>query len=184
VAVVGQQTTEQRLKNDAGDLPAVVKDGGLSGERSHEGTEKLSMLPVEQLAEYMELADIVFLEADGSKRLPLKVPSDKEPVLLPQCDIVIALCGMSCLGHTLQEKCFRLAEAEALLGKGAQEVITEDDIARILTSDRGSRKLVGSRTYYMVLNQCDDAEQLEAAGRIADMTNQKTGTVVAASLLQ
>jgi probable selenium-dependent hydroxylase accessory protein YqeC len=147
--------------------------------------EKLSMLPMEQLTEYMEQADIVFLEADGSKRLPLKVPSEKEPVILPQCDIVIALCGMSCLGYPLKEKCFRLKEAKVLLDKEEEEQITEEDIARILVSEQGARKSVGTRDYYMVLNQCDDAAHLVSAEQIASLIEAEAnaGIIVASCLL-
>ena len=43
----------------------------------------------------MELSDLVLIEADGSKRLPCKVPADHEPVLLPESDIVVAVLGLS-----------------------------------------------------------------------------------------
>lgn len=37
--------------------------------------------------------DVILIEADGAKRLPLKVPSDTEPVLIPQTGLIIACCG-------------------------------------------------------------------------------------------
>jgi probable selenium-dependent hydroxylase accessory protein YqeC len=127
---------------------------------------KLAMLPMEELKTYMEQADLVFLEADGSKQMPLKVPSVHEPVLLPESDIVIAVCGMQSLGRPLKDVCFRLEEAEKLLKKNENDPVTEEDIACILTSEAGSRKLVGSRGYYVVFNQCDETT-IEAAKRIA-----------------
>jgi probable selenium-dependent hydroxylase accessory protein YqeC len=139
--------------------PAVV------GQPTAEG--KLTMLPWGALEEYMSLADIVFLESDGAKRLPLKVPADREPVLLPQSDIVLAVCGLTSVARPLGQVCFRLEKAEALLGKRAEEPVTEEDLARILASESGGRKGVGPRDYYMVANQCDDVLRLAQAGRVA-----------------
>lgn len=51
----------------------------------------------------MQLADIVLIEADGSRRMPCKAPAAHEPVLLPQCDIVLAVAGVSALGESLEK---------------------------------------------------------------------------------
>jgi probable selenium-dependent hydroxylase accessory protein YqeC len=128
---------------------------------------KISMPPSICLEKWMPMADIVFLEADGSKRLPLKVPAEKEPVILEACDIVIAVAGLSALGKPLERACFRLAHAEALLGKSGKDAIAEADFAKVLTSESGNRKNVESREYYMVLNQCDGENELVQAKLIA-----------------
>jgi hypothetical protein len=170
----------------------------VTGFDGKEVIDKLSMLPREELESYIELADIVFLEADGSKRKPLKVPSEKEPVFLfdrsldssgafeKQSDagklesdaakmkqIVIAVCGLNSIGHTMEEICFRLNEAEAVLEKGRESLITEDDIVTILTSDAGSHKRVGERDYYILLNQCDDEARGKSARHIAKKLRDK-----------
>ena len=54
-------------------------------------------LPPPQLLRRMAQADAVFIEADGAKHYPCKVPAAHEPVLLPQSDIVLALAGLSAL---------------------------------------------------------------------------------------
>jgi probable selenium-dependent hydroxylase accessory protein YqeC len=151
----------QVLARWADGRPAVV------GEPTEEG--KLTMLPEAALKELLALADIAFLEADGAKRLPMKVPADGEPVLLPQSDIVVAVCGLSALGQPLSQVCFRLKWAKALLNKDAEEPVTEADLACILTSEAGSRRNVGTRDYHMVLNQCDSPARLAQVSRVADM---------------
>jgi probable selenium-dependent hydroxylase accessory protein YqeC len=128
---------------------------------------KLAMLPGKELEGYIKEADIVFLEADGSKGMPMKVPAEQEPVLLDCSDIVIAVCGLGAIGKNLEEGCFRLEQAEALLNKERTQPITEEDVAKVLTSENGSRKLVNNRDYYMVLNQCDFEKNKEQAERIA-----------------
>lgn len=64
-------------------------------------------LPPPQLLRRMAQADAVFIEADGAKHYPCKVPAAHEPVLLPQSDIVLALAGLS----ALDSPCGRSASA-------------------------------------------------------------------------
>ena len=77
---------------------------------------KLTAPPEADLSHWMAQADAVFLEADGAKHFPCKAPAEQEPVLLPQSDIVLAVAGLSALGHPLKECCFRLEQACMLLG--------------------------------------------------------------------
>lgn len=128
------------------------------------------------LEQLLQEADFVLLEADGAKRHPCKVPAEHEPVLLPISDIVIGVLGLDAVGQKLQDCCFRLAEAQALLQVGADHVLTEADAAKILLSEQGTRKNVGSRKYYIILNKCDDQELVSRAERIKALLDK---TVVA-----
>lgn len=112
------------------------------------------------------MADAVLVEADGAKRMPCKVPNDTEPVLLPESDIVVGVMGLDAVGQTLKKACFRLEEAVKLLGEKEEFVITEEAAAQILLSDRGTRKLVGDRAYYVVLNKCDTRERKKSGEKI------------------
>lgn len=116
------------------------------------------------LQEWMAQADAVFLEADGAKRLPCKAPADHEPVLLPESDWVLAVAGLSAVGRPLQEVCFRLENACALLGVGPEMPLTPALLAKLLASDAGGRKNVGTRRFAAVLNQADTPER-QAAGK-------------------
>ena len=115
---------------------------------------KLTALP--QLGRWMQQADIVLIEADGSKRLPCKAPAAHEPVLLPQSDILLAVAGLSALGHPLQQVCFRSELAAALLQAAPETVLTSPLLAQLLASPQGGRKDAGQRGFYAVLNQADD----------------------------
>ncbi|MFQ6803995.1 MAG: selenium cofactor biosynthesis protein YqeC [Lachnospiraceae bacterium] len=48
------------------------------------------------------LADVVLVEADGSRRHPVKVPAPWEPVIPPCTTLVAAVAGLSCLGQSPQ----------------------------------------------------------------------------------
>lgn len=124
------------------------------------GTPELSTgkltAPPQDLYEALQLqADVILCEADGSRHHPCKVPAEHEPVLLPDSDIVLAVAGMDALGNSLQQACQRPQLAAALLGCSLDSVIDEQMLAALLLSEQGSRKNVGTRTYYIVLNKCD-----------------------------
>lgn len=118
-------------------------------------TGKLT-LPPQRVYEALKLqADVILCEADGSKHHPCKVPAAHEPVLLPDCDIVLAVAGMDALGRPLAQACQRSQLAAALLGCSLDSVIDAQMLATLLLSEQGARKNVGARAYYIVLNKCD-----------------------------
>lgn len=118
-------------------------------------TGKLT-LPPQSVYEALKLqADVILCEADGSRHHPCKVPAEYEPVLLPDCDMVLAVAGMDALGNSLQQACQRSQLAAELLGCSAEKIIDAQMLASLLRSEQGARKNVGARAYYIVLNKCD-----------------------------
>lgn len=112
--------------------------------------------PPQDLYEALHLqADVILCEADGSKHHPCKAPAAHEPVLLPDCDMVLAVAGMDALGNSLQQACQRPQLAAELLGCSLDSVIDAQMLAALLLSEQGARKNVGARAYYIVLNKCD-----------------------------
>lgn len=118
-------------------------------------TGKLTEPPQGLYNELQPQADVILCEADGSRHHPCKAPAEHEPVLLPDCDMVLAVAGMDALGRPLAQACQRPQLAAALLGCSLDSVIDEQMLAALLLSAQGSRKNVGTRTYYIVLNKCD-----------------------------
>lgn len=143
----------------AADVPAVQN---LWQQRRYAviGTPELSTgkltAPPQDLYEALQLqADVILCEADGSRHHPCKAPAAHEPVLLPDCDMVLAVAGMDALGNSLQQACQRPQLAAELLGCGAEKILDAQMLTVLLLSEQGSRKNVGTRTYYIVLNKCD-----------------------------
>lgn len=130
---------------------------------------KLTMPLQEQIQRWMTFADIVLVEADGAKRMPCKAPAAHEPVLLPQCDIVLAVAGASALGKPLKEVCFRAELAQQLLCVPGNTTLTPMLLAKLLTSEAGGKKAVGTRRFYAVLNQVDTEDQAILARQTADI---------------
>ena len=119
----------------------------------------------------MTLADIVLIEADGAKRMPCKAPAAHEPVLLPQCDTVLAVAGLSALRHPLRERSVsgqNLPQSCFCVPQDAQ--LTPELLAKLLASVKPVEgRLVGERSFYAVLNQVDTKEQAALARQVADI---------------
>jgi len=127
---------------------------------------KLCGLPPSELGKLSAAADILLIEADGAKRLPLKVPRTGEPVIPPETDVVVACAGLDSLGQTFEDACFRFETEGGWVRAGATkltDVISPGDIAEILTAERGARKGVGDREYRILLNKADDKERINQA---------------------
>lgn len=109
-----------------------------------------------------ELSDLVLVEGDGSRRMPLKVMGSHEPVIPENCDDVYCLAGLSALGQTAGKACFR----HELLGLPEDAVITERLMAHIV--EEGCLARLGSfwdRTT-VILNQADDEALFQCGYRI------------------
>lgn len=123
--------------------------------RQAQAENKLMIPEAAVLQDYMQLADITLLEADGAKRKPCKVPAAHEPVILPQCDIVLGVLGLDTVGQKVGEACFRTELGQKLLNCDEEHVLTAEDMALIMTSPHGMRKNAAGRSFYPVLNKCD-----------------------------
>ncbi len=119
------------------------------GATEEKDPQKLKMPEFDWMRQAMELSDLVLIEADGSKRLPCKVPADHEPVLLPESDIVVAVLGLSALGRSLKECCFRLEKAKKLLSADENHLLTEKDIAVLQDGEQIEGYLKRSSEYLL-----------------------------------
>lgn len=125
-----------------------------------------------------------FIEADGSKHLPIKVPAEHEPVVCEDTTLLVHVTGLDCLGKRISEACFRVNAAERLLGKDSDEIITEQDVALIASSPQGGKKHLNENMRYVVLLNKADNEALDEKGRrIAEILTEKDITVIVASEL-
>ena len=113
--------------------------------------------------------DVILIEADGAKRLPLKVPSDTEPVLIPQTGLIIACVGLTAGGKHFGDSCFRFVSHGGWLHKEAQDVIGAEDMTLLLMDERGSRKGVDGRYYRILLNQADTKTEQKLSEKVASM---------------
>lgn len=122
------------------------------------GGQKMGPLSTEIWEQVAVGADLLLVEADGSRRLPLKVPGIGEPVIPVECDFLIVVEGMSGIGRPLQAVCHRTSQAAAVLNCREDQVVTEEMAAQL--ARRGYQKyLAGVRAGCFFLNQADVLEE-------------------------
>ncbi len=127
------------------------------------GNEKMTTVS-DGFYEWMRtVSDYILVEADGSKGLPIKVPASHEPVLPHDVGQVVILCGLSCLGKSIQDTCHRSEVAINILNCQDANEIKPMDIASLMVEGYCKWLTV---PYKIVLNQCDTMEVLAEASMI------------------
>lgn len=104
--------------------------------------------PKQEIQDLIQFADYVFVEADGSKHLPLKAHDTYEPVIPQGCDQVILVVGATGLGKAVMEVVHRPHIFTALTGS---EFATIQAVALAL-----EREDLGDRIF---INQADLAPE-------------------------
>ncbi len=119
--------------------------------------EKLGPLSRDTYERACALADDVLIEADGSRKLPIKCPVAHEPVIPGNAEEIVVCVGMSALGRPLGDVCHRPELAAALLGVDVNERVTAEHIQRLVT--RGYvdplRKQYPDKCVRGLARQCD-----------------------------
>ena len=174
---------------DAADRPASTTAASLAAADGHAPTTAASLAAADghvlkwrapSLSFLEEIRDIparIVCEGDGSRRMPVKIPRQGEPVLYPGTDTVIGVIGLSCLGQPASEclfgrpapgdhayttdSVFSAGMADNLqdyLGgalRASNGRITPDILAQIALSGQGLRKGVTTQHYHVLFNQAD-----------------------------
>ena len=117
----------------------------------------------------------ILCEGDGSKRLPIKLPKDGEPVFFPKTDTIIGVIGLSCLGKPIKETLFRyellpnLTSLDNHFIKSLQpaDIVTTDFLYRLCLSEKGLRKNITSQKFCIIFNQADIVDEKTLAEVIA-----------------
>lgn len=93
---------------------------------------KITALSPETFQKVIAYADEVLIEADGSKQLPLKIPNDNEPVLVPDADRIIVVSSLYALCKPAKEVIHRLPLALPILSIDEDTHISADHIQTLL----------------------------------------------------
>lgn len=112
--------------------------------------------PKQSFDELLRLADYVLVEADGSRRLPIKAHDTHEPVIPENADQVICVVGASGLYKNAQQCVHRPQIFTALTG---EETATPKAVAALLQTENLHTRVL--------INQIDVAEQ--AARELASL---------------
>lgn len=112
---------------------ALETDGAVCvGESGDDGRLHPPLLAAEELA---ALADYLLVEADGSKRLPLKAHESFEPVIPAGAARTVCVVGLTGLGRPIAEAAHRSDIFAALARCGVYEPATPERAARVLNAE-------------------------------------------------
>lgn len=107
-------------------------------------------------------ADLVIIEADGAKRLPLKAAAEYEPVFVPDATHTIVVCGLSALGKPISEVCHRY---NLIADKFTEDTIVTEDIIGYLLTEFYLKRFRHLRPIF-ILNQADSDELVQKGIKI------------------
>lgn len=103
----------------------------MAGQRANrEG--KIAALSEAVFAAVSQKADVVLVEADGSRQHPLKFPAAHEPVIPEGTDEIVVICGLSAIGKPAKDVCHRLELVKAAIGVQDDTIITADHVQQLV----------------------------------------------------
>jgi probable selenium-dependent hydroxylase accessory protein YqeC len=115
--------------------------------------------------------DRIVVEADGSRRLPLKVPAAHEPVVPAASDAQVCVAGLGGLGRPLDEDhVFRPGIWSKLTGLTPGQPVGAESLARAVVHPEGLAKGCpkGARLV-LFLNRADQPDRVRAAERVMEL---------------
>ena len=93
---------------------------------------KFKALSDETYAAVCAHADVVLVEADGSKQMPLKYPNSTEPVIPENADAIIVVYGLHALGQKAKDVCHRLDLVKRCLNIEDDTIITLSHVEKLI----------------------------------------------------
>lgn len=133
-----------------------------------------------------ELACPLLVEADGSRRLPLKAPAEHEPPIPPWVTTVAVVAGLSGLNQALTaETVHRADRFAALSGLELGQPVSMAAIVRVLLHPQGGLKNIPAGTRKVVIfNQADTPFLENEAAQAVQQLLESYHSVLVASLNQ
>ncbi|ABX41865.1 selenium cofactor biosynthesis protein YqeC [Lachnoclostridium phytofermentans] len=151
------------LKEDKEMLLSMLNLSGIAVVGTPCGDGKMAKVS-DSFYEWMKtVSDYILVEADGSKRLPIKVPDKHEPVLPKDTDYVVVLVGLTCLSKPLLECCHRWQMAMEILNCEPTHEVEPGDVAKLVAEGYCNKLMIPFR---VILNQCESMEEREKAVEI------------------
>jgi molybdenum cofactor cytidylyltransferase len=140
--------------------------GPVEGFRT-QGVDKITLSRLHAICNLHSLP--LLIEADGSRRLPLKAPADHEPPIPYFVDMVMVVAGLSGLGKPLTGEFVHRPEIFARLsGLASGETVTPEALLRVLTHPSGGLKNIPPQARRIAfLNQADTPELQSMGGKLA-----------------
>ncbi|MGD9160241.1 MAG: selenium cofactor biosynthesis protein YqeC [Desulfobacteraceae bacterium] len=150
------------LTNDITEVEEAMKVNDLIVLADHHGKVKLEGIDPLWVKDLIKIADVILIEADGSRNLPFKAPEEHEPVISPASTIIIPLVGADAPYKPLSEDtAHRPHKIAEITGLKPGEIITPEVIAKTLLHPKGGMKDVPETARFIPLvNKADNREKV------------------------
>ena len=119
------------LTDDANEIIRVLRETGYVMAGIPEG-EKIKGLSQNTFERACANADVVLVEADGSRHMPLKFPGASEPAIPDGTEQIIVVWGPHGLGRAARDVCHRLDLVMQCLGITEETPITQAHVRKLL----------------------------------------------------
>ncbi len=175
------------LAGDRDQVRRMLEQESLAVAGREAGSQKITYVGNVFYRQICSLADLVLVEADGSRRLPLKVPGANEPVVPDNTNMVLSVYGLSALGQPANKLCFRAEQAMEIMDSHGRRGYMQGDGWTVEPQDLACLMQHGYlyplRLRYPaipvipVFNQADGAEQAQLARSLLDHMGETGGLV-------
>ena len=135
---------------------------------------KLKGFKKESIRKFITNDRIIFIEADGSKGLPIKAPNKNEPVIPQESDYTIGVIGLDSIGLTASPKnVFRHKEFCKITGLKEKMEINAESLALLIKHPNGIfQNTPQNAKKAIVLNKADCIENIDEIRKIAYIINK------------
>ena len=123
--------------------------------------------------------DIVLMEADGSKGLPIKAPDNHEPVISKHTTMTIGVIGLDSLGTTIDENNVHRPELLEKITQG--NIVNIDTIVDLVKHKEGLFKNIKGKKV-LILNKADDEERIKAGRKIKKALSSEELKIIIADI--
>lgn len=132
-----------------------------------------------ELEKAMRAADLVLVEADGSRRRPFKAPAEYEPAVHPASSRILLIAGLTALDALIRENCHRTEEIIRLTGRNRDQILRTEDMAAVIREgylEKCSRLWPGVPVT-VILNQADTRELREKGMEVQKLLSESAAEV-------
>lgn len=143
--------------------PAQIPPGVHLAGTLYEDKLHIKSLPLSDLEAVHPSFDLVLLEADGSRNLPVKGWAEHEPVIPACASVSIGVATISAEGQPVDERCVHRPDIFcAISGAKPGEAISLAHLAAAAAHPKGLMRRARGRKV-LIINQLDDEAALERA---------------------
>ena len=148
------------LADDAEPIKSLLEGRGFAVVGQRDGRGKITYGGDALFSLCRVLADVVLVEADGSRQQPLKCFGPHEPVIPPCTDCVVHVSGLSALGRLMGDVCFRWEQSQW----DGRQAVTDEIFAAVVRSCLAYLCRCWKAPVVPVFNQADE-EALRLRGQ-------------------